>query len=138
MRMPLVLLSPWLPGIALAQSAAPAAVPEAGAGLLQVVLGLGVVIAALVGGLWLLKRLAAPHGAAAGALRVVAGTAVGARERVVLVEVGETWLVLGVAPGQVSALHRMPKGELPHAPPSAAGREFGAWLKQVMERKHAG
>jgi flagellar protein FliO/FliZ len=125
-----------LPGAVLAQSS-PAAIPDAGASLLQVFLGLGVVIAALVGGLWLLKRVSAQHGAA-GALRVIAGTSVGPRERVVLVEVEDTWLIVGVAPGQVNALHQMPKGRLATTPAAPAGKEFGAWLKQVMERRHAG
>lgn len=125
-----------LPAAALAQSA-PAALPDAGASLLQVFLGLGAVIAAIVGGLWLLKRLSAPQGAAAGALRVIAGASVGPRERVVLLEVQDTWLVVGVAPGQVSALHQMPKGTLAAAPAAPAGKDFGAWLKQVMERKNA-
>lgn len=125
-----------LPGAALAQSA-PAALPDAGASLLQVFLGLGAVLAAIVGGLWLLKRLSAPHGAAAGALRVIAGTPVGPRERVVLLEVEDTWLVVGVAPGQVNALHQMPKGTLTAAPAAPAVKDFGAWLKQVMERKNA-
>lgn len=124
-----------LPGIALAQSA-PVAVPDAGANLFQVFLGLGVVIATLVGGLWLLKRVSAPHGAATGALRVIAGTSVGPRERVVLLEVEDTWLVVGVAPGQVNALHQMPKGKLAAAPAVPAARDFGAWLKQVMEKKN--
>jgi flagellar protein FliO/FliZ len=125
-----------LPGAALAQATS-APLPETGAGLLQVFLGLAVVIAALLGGLWLLKRISAPRGAA-GTLRVVAGAAVGARERVVLVEIGETWLVVGVAPGQVSALHQMPRGQLPAAPAVPAAKDFGAWLKQMMERRNAG
>ena len=125
-----------LPGVVLAQSA-PAAVPDAGAGLLQVFLGLGAVIAALVGGLWLLKRVSAPRGGAAGALRVIAGTAVGPRERVVLIEVEETWLIVGVAPGQVNALHQMPRGRLAATPAAPPGKDFGAWLKQVMERRNA-
>jgi flagellar protein FliO/FliZ len=53
----------------------------------------------LVGSLWLLKRLTAVRGPASGMMRVVAATAVGGRERVVILEVGSTWLVLGVAPG---------------------------------------
>lgn len=126
-----------LPGLALAQ-AAPAAVPDAGASLLQVFLGLAVVIAALVGSLWLLKRVSAPHGAAAGILRVIAGASVGPRERVVLIEVEDTWLLVGVAPGQVNALHQMPKGRLAATPAAPAGKDFGAWLKQTMERKNAG
>ena len=40
---------------------------------------------------------------------------VGARERVVLVEVEGTWLVLGVAQGRVSLLHSLPRGTLPEA-----------------------
>jgi flagellar protein FliO/FliZ len=125
-----------LPGAVLAQSS-PAAVPDAGASLLQVLLGLAVVIAALVGGLWLLKRVSAPHGAAAGTLRVIAGASVGPRERVVLLEVEDTWLVVGVAPGQVNALHQMPKGQFAAAPAAPTGKDFGAWLKQIMERRNA-
>ena len=111
--------------------------PEAGAGLLQVVVALGVVIAALIGGLWLLKRLTAVRGSAGGTLRVIAGTAVGPRERVVLLEVEETWLIVGVAPGQVNALHQMPKGTLAAAPAIQSGKDFGAWLKQMTERRNA-
>ena len=125
-----------LPGVVLAQSS-PAAVPDAGASLLQVLLGLAVVIAALVGGLWLLKRVSVPHGAAAGALRVIAGASVGPRERVVLIEVEDTWLLVGVAPGQVNALHQMPKGQFAAAPFAPTGKDFGAWLKQVKERRNA-
>jgi flagellar protein FliO/FliZ len=120
----------------LAQPPAPAA-PEIGGSLLQVILGLGVVIALLFGALWLLKRLSAPRGAAAGILRVVAGAAVGPRERIVLVEVGDTWLVVGVAPGQVSALHQLPRQSLAAAPTAPAGKDFGAWLRQMTERKNA-
>jgi len=112
-------------------------VPNVGSSLLQVTLGLGVVVALLIGALWLLKRLSAPRGATAGLLKVVAGTAVGQRERVVIVEVADTWLVLGVAPGQVRALHQMPRQVSPIADAAPPAREFANWLKQIMERKHA-
>lgn len=42
-------------------------------------------------------------------LRIVAAQALSARERVVLLECGDTWLVIGVAPGQVSRLARLPR-----------------------------
>ncbi|MCO5097981.1 MAG: flagellar biosynthetic protein FliO [Rhodocyclaceae bacterium] len=129
---PLSLAAMPLP--AFAQSAP---LPDAGASLLQVAIGLGAVIAALVGGLWLLKRLSAAHGALAGTLRVIAGASVGPRERVVIVEVEDTWLVVGVAPGQVNALHRMPKGRLAATPAAPAGKNFGAWLKLMKERRNA-
>lgn len=132
--LPVSTLLAAIPGSALAQSAA---LPEAGASLLQVVVGLGVVLAALVGGLWVLKRLTLAHGATTGGLRVIAGASVGPRERVVLVEVEDTWLLVGVAPGQVNALHQMPKGKIAAAPPAQAGNDFRARLKQILERKHA-
>jgi flagellar protein FliO/FliZ len=105
-------------------------------GIFQVLLGLAVVLALLFASLWLLKRLAAPRGVAAGFMKVITATAVGTRERVVVVEVGDTWLILGVAPGSVTPLHHMPRQDIPAGTPS--GGDFQARLKQFMERgKHA-
>ncbi|MEM8942596.1 MAG: flagellar biosynthetic protein FliO, partial [Pseudomonadota bacterium] len=42
-------------------------------------------------------------------LKVLASASVGQRERVVLVEAGEEQLLLGVAPGSVRMLHRLPE-----------------------------
>ena len=67
----------------------------------QMILGLGLVLALLFGALLLIKRLSLPRGPAASSLKVVGAAAVGPRERVVLVEVGDKLLVLGVAQHQV-------------------------------------
>jgi flagellar protein FliO/FliZ len=117
---------------------APAAPPLA-ASVLQLVLGLSLVIALILGSLWLLKRISGRAGAASGLLQVVAGIAVGPRERVVLVEIGDTWLVLGVAPGRVNTLHRLPRAPAPTPAHSVgpAGRDFRGWLENALERKHA-
>ncbi|BBM05262.1 hypothetical protein HAALTHF_07870n [Vreelandella aquamarina] len=45
------------------------------------------------------------HGAR---LRIVGTTAVGNRERIVVVEIEDTWLVLGVSGGRISKLHERP------------------------------
>jgi len=128
-----------LPMLAHAQ-AAPA--QDIGGSLFQLVFGLGVVIALLVATLWLLKRLSAPRGEAAGMMRVISGIAVGARERVVVVEVGGNWLVLGVAPGQVTALAEMPRGQVPPAPAitaetQSANRDFAGRLRKMLDRRNA-
>ncbi len=130
---PLLLSATAAPQLAAAQAVA---VPELGGSLVQMLLGLGVVLLLLFASLSLLKRLAAPRGAAAGLLRIVAGTAVGTRERVVVVEVGDTWLVLGVAPGRVTALSQVPRQEMPAVTP-LPGKDFAGWLKQVMDRGNA-
>lgn len=114
----------------------PPVLPEVGAGLGQMVFGLIVVIALLWASLYLLKRLQTSRSGPAAGLRVVAATAVGPRERVVVVEVGETWLVVGVAPGQVRALHTLPRQALPEGIPAPqADTHFAAWLKKALERK---
>lgn len=111
------------------------AAPDLGSSALQMVFGLIVVLALLLGALWLLKRISMPRGPVAGLMRVVAGVAVGSRERVVILELGNSWLVLGVAPGQVTTLAEIPRQEVPPSVTGSAAKDFPAWLKQVVERR---
>ena len=118
------------------------ATPELGASVLQMLFGLAVVIALLFACLGLSRRLSAPRGGGA-AIKVLGAAAVGPRERVVLVELGEQVLVLGVAPGSVTRLHDMKRSELPLPADAAgiaapAGKAFAAWLKQATERRNVG
>ena len=131
LRFPTVLIALILPRLAAAQSAA----PELGASVLQMILGLGVVLLLVFASLYLLKRLAAPRGAASSLLRVIATANLGPRERVVVLELADTWLVLGTAPGSVTALTQMPRQELPPAPPPP-GKDFASWLKLVSDRRN--
>jgi flagellar protein FliO/FliZ len=110
---------------------------ETGSGILQMLTGLVVVLAMLGVSLWLLKRISVPRGQAGGVMRIVTGTAVGPRERVVLLEIGSTWLVLGVAPGRISALAEVPRQEIPAAPAGEGEKDFSGWLKHIVERRNA-
>jgi len=103
-------------------------------------IGLAVVLGLVFGAAWLLKRLSALPGTGAGLIRVIGAAAVGQRERVVLVEVGETWLLLGVAPGQVRRLHTMPRTEsaAPASPIAAADQGFSIWLRRMMDKRSHG
>ena len=111
-------------------------------GMLQFALGLAVVLGLIVAAGWFMKRFSLGP-SASGLIRVVAGAAVGQRERVVLVEIGDTWMVLGVAPGRVSALHTLPRGETGTAiaqqatGASANPPGFAGWLKETMEKRRA-
>ena len=128
-----------------AHSAA-AAAPAAGAAAVtagsvaQVVLGLAAVLALVIAVAWLLKRFSGLAGSGSGLIRVVGGAAVGQRERVVVVEIGATWLLLGVAPGQVRTLHTMPRSEPASAPgapaATAADAGFAAWLRRVTDKRN--
>ena len=96
------------------------------------------VLAVIAGAAWLMKKFTPRGYGAGGVLRVVAGAAVGQRERVVVVEIGSSWLVVGVAPGSVNLLQQMPRAEMPAAAAAAPlpATAFAAWLKQVMEKRN--
>ena len=73
--------------------------------LVQVTLGLLLVLALIVGIAWLLRRYGRLQSAASGSLKILGGLSIGPRERVVLLQVGDTQLLVGVAPGRVQMLH---------------------------------
>lgn len=98
-------------------SAVPAPVPSWGAtGLLQAASGLAVVIALIFLCAWAARRLGLQKHNSGRLIKIVASTAIGQRERVVVVEIGDTWLALGVTPGQIQSLHSMPAQEMPEEP----------------------
>lgn len=109
--------------------------------LLQGLLGLGMVLAALVAFFWFLRRFSPGQSAAQGAVKVVGGVMLGPRERLVVVEVGDTWLLLGVGGGQVSTLHTLPRpdGYTPAVPHLQTGGlpEFADKLKALLSKRQA-
>lgn len=105
--------------------------------LLRMVLGLALVLAVMMAIAWLIKRMT-PGLKQQSVVRIVGGVNVGSRERVVVVEVAGRWLVLGVAPGQVTSLADLEPGqELPLATPDAnqSAAPFSAWLTKSLQRK---
>lgn len=111
--------------------------PMAWSNLLQVLLGLIAVIALMLVFAWLMRRMSGVQGGTAGALRVLGGMSMGAREKVVLVQVGETQLVLGVAPGRVQTLHVLEKNIEPPTGQGAGMNSFARSLQQALSRGRA-
>jgi flagellar protein FliO/FliZ len=91
------------------------------ASLAQAGLGLFAIIALILGMAWVARRAGLVRQATGGAMKVVGSTMLGARQRLVLVEVGDTWLVLGVSPGEIRPLHTMTAGTPPAHPTAAFG-----------------
>ncbi len=73
------------------------------------VLALLAVLALIVGLGWVLKRLPGSGFKPAEGLRVVASLNVGAKERVVVVDVNGQQLLLGVTAGGINTLHQLPE-----------------------------
>lgn len=104
--------------------------------LLQALLALLVVLAALFAFLWLLRRISPIQNGAQGVVRVVGGVMLGTRERLVIVEVADQWLLLGVASGRVDHLHTMPKPPGYSAPPEGGTNAgFAGKLAEILSRR---
>jgi len=105
--------------------------------LLQTTLGLLVVLAVIIAMAWLVKRFGHLRGGVQGQLKIVGGVSLGTRERVVVLQVGEQQLVLGVAPGQIRTLHVLeqplsaPEGEAQAE--AATGSSFSARLQSALK-----
>jgi len=131
MRAAAAVVSAAVPLPVLAAGGAPAA-PVIGAGtLLQVALALALVLVLVAGAAWALRRVGGASAGGTGAVRVLGGVALGTRERAVLVQVGETQLLLGVAPGRVQTLHVL---ERPVEVTAPGGGAFAGRLAAALRR----
>lgn len=117
--------------------------PAVGSGsIVQIIFSLLLVLAVIFLVAWLLKRMNMVQQGHGNLLKVLGGVAIGQRERIVLVEVNDTWLVVGVGPNQIRTLHSLPKPEdvdLP--PPSQPGGDagkFAAMLSSALNSLPAG
>jgi flagellar protein FliO/FliZ len=94
---------------------------SAGGGLAEVTLALLAIVALIAGLAWLMKRMRGFGTGGTRRIQVLADQTLGVKERCVLVRVGDTDILVGVAQGSVNTLHVFPPGantEAPAAPPS--------------------
>src|SRR5471032_772242 len=109
--------------------------------LLQTIFALIFVLALLMGLAWFMKRYGAKAMGSNARMRVVSSLSLGGRERVVLLEVGDQWIVVGASPGRVNALATLPRQEsdlpqLAAAQNGPAAASFSEWLKQTIEKRN--
>jgi flagellar protein FliO/FliZ len=98
---------------ALPTVAAPVPVATSGGGLLQASAGMILVLGLIFLLAWLARRFGLQRLGGSTVVKVVTSAPVGSRERVVVVEVAGTWLVLGVTPSHVNTLHTLPAQPTP-------------------------
>ncbi|MCB5183771.1 flagellar biosynthetic protein FliO [Methylobacillus gramineus] len=108
--------------------------------LLRMIVGLALVLGVMVAIAWLVKRLTPGISQQQSVVRIVGGVSVGSREKVVVVQVADRWIVVGVAAGQVSSLANLEAGAdisaiVAEQGPVTPGIPFSAWLKKSMSRK---
>lgn len=121
--------------------AAPYSNAATGGGLMQTTFALAFVIALLLGGAWVLKRFGPrSFGGGNNTVKLVGALSVGARERIIVVEVGEQWIVVGASPGRMNALATMARQEAPEVAPGsqpmAAPANFADWIKHTIDKRN--
>lgn len=100
--------------------------------LVQMLGGLVLVVALIMLFAWLARRLSGLQQSVSGQLRILGGLSMGTREKVVLIQVGEEQLLIGVAPGTVRTLHRLEKPIEANVVP-ASTPDFSARLRELMK-----
>lgn len=105
--------------------------------MVQFFAGLVLVLVCVVALAWMMRRFGRLQSSANGALRVVDGIALSTRERLMLVQVGDTQILLGVAPGRVEAVHVLdqPVEEARQELPAAGS--FAARFREVLGKEQA-
>ncbi|MEO8419119.1 MAG: flagellar biosynthetic protein FliO [Methylophilaceae bacterium] len=134
---------PWLLLLGSEALASENATPSSIGMLFQVLLSLAIVLGLLALGAWGLKRFSSGYSQQHAVAKIVGGVSVGNRERVVVVEVADQWIVVGVAPGQVRGIATLPikAGFMPDTAQAASihataapAKTFGSWLKQTLDK----
>ncbi|KAF1032513.1 MAG: Flagellar protein FliO [Pseudomonas sp.] len=118
--------------VAQAATAAPAAVGGGMTGqLTQLVLGLLLVVGLIFVLAWLMRRVQRIGPGNAQVIEMVGSRALGPRDRLVLVQVGEEQILLGITPGRITPLHVL-KSKVEVNKTEAATPEFAQRLMELL------
>jgi len=120
-----------------AEQTTPAIAPSSALTQVSTVLGGILLLILLIG--WVAKRLGfAPQSGSSKLLKVTASCSLGRGEKVVVVEVNNTWLVLGVTSQQITPLHTLTSppvlAEMDEVTASPKSVDFAQLLKKVLKR----
>ncbi|SOE49555.1 flagellar biosynthetic protein FliO [Orrella dioscoreae] len=107
--------------------------------LIRVVVGLLLVVATILSLAWLARRSGLLARGAPGLLKNVATLTLGPRNHVTVIQVDETWLVVGVTNTQMTLLHTQPARPLESGDATAAATTaaapFAEKLARALQRK---
>jgi flagellar protein FliO/FliZ len=131
-----------LPAMATAQeTSAPVSPEQSGssgqsdaiASLATMGIGLLVVVALIFGCAWLVKRMSGLTGMNAGTIKVVAVMGLGARERIALIDVAGTQILVGITASAIRTLHVFDEPVV--SPGQEASGDFARKLQGLIGRK---
>jgi flagellar protein FliO/FliZ len=103
---------------------------------MQMAFGLLIVIGAILVMTWIIRRMGYVQARVSGALKILGGLSLGQRERVVLMQVGEQQLVVGITPGNIRTLLVLDKPiEVEATPHAGVEGSFAQKLQAMLKGK---
>ncbi len=107
-------------------------------GLIQITFSLLVVVALLIGLSILFKKFGLNRISNSLPIKVVGAVSIGNNQRLVVIEVGEEWILLGVTPQQITTITNMPRQESGGGSNNGENRvNFSTWMQSALEKYHA-
>lgn len=107
--------------------------PDQGAYIGQVMMGLVLVLGLIFAIAWLMRRFGQGTLMGGQHMKVVSSLPLGPREKLLLVDVGGEQLLLGVTPGRINCLHSFNTPVVP-TEVSSDGSDFSQKLKEILGR----
>lgn len=125
-------------GACLAAEAKAPATPSAA--LAQIAYGLIAVLALMFVAAWLFKKIGPNVTGNKIPVKVVGGTSLGNRERVMVIEIADQWIVVGVTSTQINTLATMQKQETTQIEQDDAANphQFATWLRKKIDKQKNG
>ncbi|WP_426235122.1 flagellar biosynthetic protein FliO [Pseudomonas sp. TWP3-2] len=116
-----------------AAAAVPAVSGSVAGQLTQLVLGLLLVVGLIFFLAWLMRRVQQAGPAGKGqVIDLIASRALGPRDRLLLVQVGNEQILLGLSPGTITALHVLKEPVVVPSTPEKATPEFAQHLLKIL------
>ena len=108
--------------------------PDVTMSLLKVTGGLLLVIIAIFGSAWAYRRFGNIPTMSNDDLRVIGGISLSAKERVILMQVGDEQILLGVSPGSIQRLHVLEKNIDVNKENVEQGNSFSTQLNSAIKQ----
>lgn len=123
------------PGSATGSAALAPPSAVSGGAVLETMLFLVLIIGLIIGLGWLVRRMGRLPTGGKGLVSVLGGVSLGPRERAVVIQAGDTRLLVGVAPGRVQTLCVLSGAENEGQAEAKESGEFKAKLHAELEEK---
>lgn len=103
--------------------------------LLQVTLSLLLVVGVLIGLSVLFKKFGLNRMAGGSfPVKVIGAVSIGNNQRLMMIEVGDEWILLGVTAQQITNLTSMPRQETAAANSANINPNFAGWMQSALEK----